>query len=45
MDKVTIEIPDDTTLADMEKCVNNEEDDKKKEEGKKVRYIELYLKR
>ena len=29
MDKVTIEIPDDTTLADMEKWINNEEDDKK----------------
>ena len=28
--KVTIEIPDDTTPAEMEKCVNNEEDDKKK---------------
>ena len=29
LDKVTTEIPDDTTPADMEKCVNNEEDDKK----------------
>ena len=28
LDKVTIEIPDDTTPAEMEKCVNNEEDDK-----------------
>ena len=30
LDKVTIEIPDDTTPAEMLKCVNNEEDDKKK---------------
>ena len=29
MDKVTIEIPDDTIPSEMEKCVNNEEDDKK----------------
>ena len=29
LDKVKIERPDDTTPAEMEKCVNNEEDDKK----------------
>ena len=29
LDKVTIEIPDDTTPDEMEKCENNEEDDKK----------------
>ena len=29
MDKVPIEIPDDTTRAEMEKCVNIEDDDKK----------------
>ena len=30
MDKVTIERPYDTTPAEMDICVNNEEDDKKK---------------
>ena len=29
LDKVTIETPEDTTPAEIEKCVNNEEDDKK----------------
>ena len=29
LDKVTIEIPDDTTPANMQKCVNIKEDDKK----------------
>ena len=29
LDKVTIEIPDDTTPAEMEKFVNNEDNDNK----------------
>ena len=29
LDKVTIEIPDDTIPTETEKCVNNEDDDEK----------------
>ena len=43
--KHDIEINLNDTKMVIEKYTDGHDDDKKKEEGKKVRYIELYLKR